>query len=630
MHAASTVDDPGAAMVPASRTTKRAGVTPAAGLTLAALVLTSLTLVFALTPAAPAAAMTPPADCSVCHSYLGHSHYHLAPGQRDIRCYSLCHWEGSGPWFDYLTGSHEYDENMGNDYLSSDHYGDTCDFCHSPDNPLIPQHTEAGTAAAHANDTSDCASCHGATLYEAHAAYPTCGVCHSSGAARVRTAIASRDHSCGACHDISPINNHPGYPVKTWSPEDYYAWDTRVNPLLSELGDNPYLPGVHANYTATTAKCGICHSVHRAKAGGTRLLNTAVATCAGCHQAGASTVTNVVVSWESGGPHGSGDAGSCLSVSCHLGNPHGAGGSQYTIVAAKLLNPAADAALAEAVSHEASSGISVADLNAEVLPADGGWDEATRSAVRTGYTCNQAGCHVQTMLAVLRPGWAEERYTSGDSGPTTYKTGHLTRGTPDGRVSFVPLVSCVSCHDQTDSATAGVSYSTVSGYTFPHSQTAAGTSNVGAGNRAWLWMTIAGNAGGAGFDYMRSPLDKALDGACLKCHRDVDDRAGIGLPPAGMIEFAWNDPAPGSWAEYWIRDSAGTLVSTGYGEVGTDGWNGWFRVRVPVSSQPYRISIEWLDAGYDPWVSYWSPGPSSAEYLEVLIDAEGETYTYWY
>jgi hypothetical protein len=78
---------------------------------LAALVLACLAFAFALALAAPAAAMTPPADCASCHSYLGYAHYHLAPGQRDMRCYSLCHWEGAGPWFDYITGSHEHDEN---------------------------------------------------------------------------------------------------------------------------------------------------------------------------------------------------------------------------------------------------------------------------------------------------------------------------------------------------------------------------------------------------------------------------------------------------------------------------------------------------------------------------------------
>ncbi|MDZ4169679.1 MAG: hypothetical protein U1E26_08490 [Coriobacteriia bacterium] len=614
------------------RPAPRARVSHASGirreLAIALLLILAVAMAVLVSPS-PAHAMTPPADCSSCHSYLGYSHYHLAPGQQDMPCYSLCHWEGSGPYFDYLTTFHEYDENWGNNYTGSDHRADSCGFCHSPDHPLIPQHTDAGTAAAHVNDTSDCMNCHGPTLYAAHDAYPTCGVCHDSADSRVRAAISSEDHSCGACHDINPINNHPGSAVKTWSPEDYYAWDTRVNPMLMEIGDNPYLPGVHGNYTANTAKCGVCHSVHRAKAGGTKLLNTAVATCAGCHQTG-STVTDVVVSWEAGGPHGSGDPASCLSVSCHLGNPHGAGGSQYTIVAAKLLNPAADAALAAAVSSEASSGISTADLNAEVLAIDGGWDESTRSAVRTGYTCNQAGCHVQTMLAVLERGWAEERFTSNDSGPSVQKTGHLSIGTPDGRASFSPVTSCVSCHDQTDSATAGVWYSTVSGYTFPHSQTAAGTSNVGTGNRAWLWMTIAGNAGGTGLDYMRTPGDKAKDGACLKCHRDVEDRAGIGLAPAGMIQFAWNNPRAGSWAEYWIRDGAGNLVSTGYGEVGVDEWDGWFRIRVPVSNQPYRISIEWLDAAWDPWVAYWTPGPMPTDYFEVLIDSEDETYTYWY
>lgn len=641
----------------------------------------------ALLAAAPAVAMTGIDDCDSCHppyNYWSASHYHLHPDHRAMPCYSLCHFTAGGAWGDYLRASHEADENRGADYLDSDHYGDGCGLCHQSAHPLMPQpHTAVGVEASHQSTTTGCEGCHSKSLIRAHDAYPTCGVCHQSSNKAVKQAISTGDTSCHSCHAWIPADGHdllhdgglvvedgcsschvdnisnehgddcamchsstrvrvvdaieadqtrctschPGFHLKTWSYPDYYAWDTRRNPLLMEIGENPYNPGVHGNYLASTAKCGICHSVHRARADGVKLLNTADATCAGCHSAGVSTITAVVVSWQEGGPHGSGDSASCLSRSCHLGNPHGAGGSQYKIVAAKLLSPEVDAALATAVSNESSSGIGLANLNAEVLTADGGWDEATRSAVRTGYTCNQAGCHVQTMLTVLEKGWAEQRLAaSGDpeepgAGPFVSKTGHLSRGTPDGTSSFTPVTGCVSCHDQTDSATAGVSYSTVSGYTFPHSQTPTGVGNTGS-DRAWLWMTIAGNAGGDDADFMRSPIDKAKDGACLKCHRDVGNRAGIGLPPVGTIVFAWT-ATPGSWAEYFVHDSNGNLVSTGVGEYGVGGWTGSFNVTVPVSDKPYSLSILWLDPAYDPWVEYWTYG-------SALIDEESKVFSFPY
>ncbi|PKQ36694.1 MAG: hypothetical protein CVT59_11605, partial [Actinobacteria bacterium HGW-Actinobacteria-1] len=111
--------------------------------------------------------------------------------------------------------------------------------------------------------------------------------------------------------------------AKTWNyQEDYYSWGSvsgnGIGQVGLELGSggstttvglanvNPANPGVHANYLANTAKCGICHSVHRANASGVKLLNTDTATCAGCHKAGTSTVTQVLVSWQTGGPHSSG------------------------------------------------------------------------------------------------------------------------------------------------------------------------------------------------------------------------------------------------------------------------------------------------------------------------------------
>ncbi|MBF4510335.1 MAG: hypothetical protein ISP10_07685, partial [Aeromicrobium sp.] len=68
--------------------------------------------------------------------------------------------------------------------------------------------------------------------------------------------------------------------AKTWNySTDYYTWGSmpgsgNTGTMLINLGDNPTYPGAHAGYTANTAKCGLCHSVHRAKVGGVKLLNT--------------------------------------------------------------------------------------------------------------------------------------------------------------------------------------------------------------------------------------------------------------------------------------------------------------------------------------------------------------------
>jgi predicted CXXCH cytochrome family protein len=321
---------------------------------------------------------------------------------------------------------------------------------------------------------------------------------------------------------------------KFWNYQsDYYSWNGvsgnsipgGSNVALSSVGANPANPGVHANYLANTAKCGICHSVHRAKAGGVHLLNTATATCAGCHRAGVSTVTNVLVSWQTGGPHSSGSDASCNSRGCHANSPHGVGTSQYKLFAAKLLNnmPLAtdsgakvDMAVAPALANSAASGITVNILNG-VTPVD----EGTRQAIVVGYTCNSWGCHEQSMLPVVKAGYAEDRLTvyPETAGVEIPKTGHMTgsAATSETLDAFAAVSGCSSCHDQADASTR-------SGHTFPHSQTPYGASNMGTG-RAYLWMGYAGQLGGS-LTAMGAG-DKASDGACLKCHRSATSGIGI-------------------------------------------------------------------------------------------------------
>ena len=338
--------------------------------------------------------------------------------------------------------------------------------------------------------------------------------------------------------------------AKTWNYQsDYYNWgmyqgsgaatgnalgaggdQLNTNPQLPN--DNPLLPGVHANYTTTTAKCGICHSVHRANASGVKLLNTATATCGGCHIA-PSTVTNVDIAWGTvaaplAGPHSS-SSGSCTDRACHATSPHGVGGSQYGLFASKLLTRAVDTNVAAAAANPASSGVTAA------LLSGAGQDyvySGNSDAVRVGYTCATAGCHVQSMLPVIKAGWSEQRQTTYPTGPTIAKTGHMTGAlapnpaypTLGGNmaVAFAPVASCTSCHDQTDAQTN-------SGHTFPHAQRATGTGAGVPGNaQVYLWYNIAANSN-ASSTPMTSKNMKSFDGACLKCHRGDNTTNGVGL-----------------------------------------------------------------------------------------------------
>jgi predicted CXXCH cytochrome family protein len=328
--------------------------------------------------------------------------------------------------------------------------------------------------------------------------------------------------------------------AKTWNyQEDYYSWGSNfgagitssssatqtlgVGGLASSPNTNASAGGgVHSNYQTTTAKCGICHSVHRAKVGGVKLLNTDTATCAGCHIAGTSTVTEAVIAWGTaakplGGPHGSNGtsySGNCSERACHAKSPHGVGGSQYGLFNAKLLNAGVDSAVAAAAANPASSGVTAALLTGagQNMNFTGAAD-----AVRVGYTCNQADCHVQTALAIVQAGWGEYRYNNYplDASGKKMKTGHLSVSAI-GNTAYTAASSCAGCHDQVDSATR-------SGYTFPHAQRA---STDGPGGQTFLWYNIAGNTTDTK-QPMLNANQKSFDGACLKCHRTTVSGVGI-------------------------------------------------------------------------------------------------------
>jgi predicted CXXCH cytochrome family protein len=162
-----------------------------------------------------------------------------------------------------------------------------CATCH----PSGGTHTTSHESAL---GRPDCLECHKSNIAEEHE--NNCDKCHQSTDPVVIAAISAGRGDCGACH--TPGLHAAGFfSNKT----DYYAWTTTPGPRntgtpLGEVGANPTNPGVHANYQATTAKCGICHSVHRANAAGTKLMRTGDASCAGCHTTG-TTVTTKLVTW---------------------------------------------------------------------------------------------------------------------------------------------------------------------------------------------------------------------------------------------------------------------------------------------------------------------------------------------
>jgi len=377
--------------------------------------------------------VTPPACGGGCH--IGSGHYQ-GPSPADVTgCSpSTCHLGDATHGDEALAGYACSDchspawpgvPRHTDSQVSTSHTSSTtgCDECHSTS--LITEHAKypnpalsslcmrchGDTASQTVKDavtagSTDCAACHGsaANHFAAHTGVlpagggcdechetdmsaeheDNCVLCHESTDDRVIAAIADGNAKCGSCH--TPGIHAPGFFAFG---ADYSKWTTTPGPWgrgtpLSGVGDNPTNPGPHANYLATTAKCGMCHSVHRAAGDGTKLLPTDDVTCAGCHTQG-TTVTSKIITWATlndgwvpafdgggeltngstagggGGPHNDsaatliedglwdgtgaipesnyepGHRYGCFTRRCHATNPHGANSSKYKLFAAKLL-----------------------------------------------------------------------------------------------------------------------------------------------------------------------------------------------------------------------------------------------------------------------------------------------------
>ena len=105
----------------------------------------------------------------------------------------------------------------------------------------------------------------------------------------------------------------------------YISWAGAVALNPAQAGGSP-----HGGYTATTTKCAVCHSVHRAASDRTEAgvgdywkLTPGAVACIACHTASGSNPTARLVEWPSvyldGGPH---RGFQCLGA-CH-GSVHGA------------------------------------------------------------------------------------------------------------------------------------------------------------------------------------------------------------------------------------------------------------------------------------------------------------------
>ena len=170
----------------------------------------------------------------------------------------------------------------------------------------------------------------------------------------------------------------------------------------------------HGNYTTTTVKCQVCHSVHKASINGTMLL-AGTNGCIACHGS-TTTLTTAKVSAGSSLDNRHGGLDSCTSYLCHTESPHGVDVTEYAAGASVLLSDWSDfltgAALRSGVSNAKVTatktnvnmdGYVFDRLDVDVFqPALDGTDvtavntagSARGIAIQTGYTCANDGCHM--------------------------------------------------------------------------------------------------------------------------------------------------------------------------------------------------------------------------------------------
>jgi hypothetical protein len=321
----------------------------------------------------------------------------------------------------------------------------------------------------------------------------------------------------------------------------YILWSTATKATFDITAQ---ATGPHGDYTINTLKCAVCHSVHGAASGGVALtqvrnnLGDPSSICAYCHGIGTSVTTRIVaVGYLTGSDH----TGKCAS-GCHGESIHGANRSDYKALAARLLNNRADAAITQAITDTAITGVTSAMMNsvADGLP----------KTMATAYTCAGTGnaglCHGNSAFGTATNKTAMD--VSG-TGAGTWKKGHPVfqnatatwseSGAQYGNktdyptgvtIAWANADGCNKCHDVKDS--------TLNKPAFPHNQVGSvvgitGTSvkpHVGLTSK--LWMSKASYQGAGDQVAITDPAYQTnyagiVDGVCLKCHRPSVS-AGVG------------------------------------------------------------------------------------------------------
>jgi hypothetical protein len=358
-------------------------------------------------------ALHPMTACPSCHGpgkpVPGSAYTDPARSAHTLACTLSCHGR---PW----TGP------------SPHALGSNCESCHSPAFPAIPQAHEIDAGAIkdlHASPSTICvtAGCHSSSLTAEHwrtgvnRTQLTCAGCHQSTDPLVIAAIAAKDTTCTACHDLSTLV-HPDSAAAHGAGNSCILVGCHAVDVTAIHKNN--CAACHGPDTSPSTTCTTCHGP------GTRrgAYHTGMATAhalteggcvlAGCHGVGVGMDASLTHKGVCDRCHGSSDGLTTRCVTCHhepVLDIHPGVGLKHEAPTGSCTSSdchGTDVATIHAPSVRTCQVCHAADATASVDCSDCHAPDQSRNHPNaparhaiTATDCVKAGCHLSTDASVL-------------------------------------------------------------------------------------------------------------------------------------------------------------------------------------------------------------------------------------
>jgi len=235
----------------------------------------------------------------------------------------------------------------------------------------------------------------------------------------------------------------------------FLTWQGAINNAANAAGNVGTFTaggGAHGGYAIASSKCYVCHSAHRAGEGRVAL-TMGGSECTVCHTTWGGGGSGKKVEWNqsTAGPHKS--DGGCIM--CHKGGIHGGNASEFPGMNVYLLGAGSDSLIKEEIGTNATTTQNTTLFpNGLRTPAAANWFFGNANAAATqwdppsglgaapfamakgtatGMSCNQSGCHTNSVFAVNH--WEANAITRNKAGDDLSDTsdqivhsGHMNPG----------------------------------------------------------------------------------------------------------------------------------------------------------------------------------------------------------